>query len=128
MMLTVEEANRKVCPFMSGPVSRSFNDGTEDDAFTLRADCLGSRCMAWRVGKRPNPRTILHDMSAKERHEIIENDLDDPPRPEGVPEAYIFGISPQRAFWIEDDASCEARRKGYCGLVGAKGRTAEESA
>lgn len=119
MMLTEQEANRKVCPFMSAPVQHSYNDNSPNEEYVLHEDCIGSRCMAWRVGKRPNPQTITHDMPAEERREIIEKDLDDPPHPEGVPKSYIFGISPHKAFWIEDEESCAARRKGYCGLVGS---------
>lgn len=123
MMLTEQEATMKICPFMSAPVQRLENtlpfEGESDEGeFMFHAGCRASQCMAWRLGKLPKHLRITHEMSAEERCEIMDKDLPDPPRPEGVPESYVFMLSRKEAFWGEDDESREARRKGYCGLVG----------
>lgn len=118
MMLTEQDAKTKICPFMSAPVQHTYHDGSPNEEYVLQEDCAGSRCMAWRLGKLPKYIRIPHEMSAEERCEIMDKDLPDPQRPEGVPESYVFMISRKEAFWGEDDASREARRKGYCGLVG----------
>ena len=117
MMLTEQEAITKICPILD--VDRHFRP--YDSVNEYRAaplQCRASKCMAWRLGRLPNKKAIEHAISAEECREIIEKDLDDPQRPEGIPQSYIFTVNPRRAYWVEDDESCEARRKGYCGLVG----------
>ena len=129
MMLTARDAIMKVCPFMSGPVQRVedtlLNAGDayegESDAgeHMFFAGCRASECMAWRFGKLPMTlATIPHVMTTEERLEIIKKDLPEPPRPENVPEDYIFMVSPGQACWVETMEGAIVRRKGYCGLVG----------
>jgi hypothetical protein len=119
MFKTPKEAQRMICPFMSGPVRIIYrDDGEIDEDFVMHAGCRSSECMAWREGKLPKPKTITHQMAAGQMKEIVEKDLPDPERPEGVPESYNFMIWHDAAFWQEGDASLNKRRPGYCALIG----------
>ena len=117
MMLTEKEARLKYCPVL-GTEEDSLPDPVTDKYGVAPLLCRGADCMAWRRGRRPEPLTIPHNMSADERHRLIEKALPDPPRPEGVPESYVFIARRDEAFWGETRDGQEARRKGYCGLIG----------
>lgn len=106
MLVIQDQAVTKVCPFIS-----------QHETSNVSPLCRASLCMAWRFGKRPLARTIDHPMSDQERAKIMDQDLPDPPRPEGVPESYVFTLSRHKSCWVEDENSVNARRKGYCSLM-----------
>lgn len=91
MILNEYEASSKWCPA------------------EINAQCLGSRCMAWRWQSDLRPRVHLCD----DRNAKVE-----PPRPATVPASWKFcACDTDGASWVEPDDEAQARRKGFCGLA-----------
>jgi hypothetical protein len=135
MLITEKEAKTKWCPMVrhESPIGEgygSFNRGGANDAVNTMGGkisqyscaCLGSGCMMWVWGYLPDCREITADCSEEKA----------PSRPRNIPTTWKYVLTDERTHrlnapvmvgrWVEPDAERDARRPGYCGLVGDGGQ------
>lgn len=115
---TPDEAREMRCPMSLGA---SFDS---QRAYM----CLADSCMAWRATSDPVRRFVRDRDAAREAERLwYEEDCRPdasvvPPRPQYVPEGYIFHWDAEEGpSWHEPDDVFERRRRdvpGWCGLAG----------
>ena len=89
------------------------------------SNCQGERCMMWRWGPMPSPRSnrlVVEENYDPNAAGYFEDDFEDPSRPEGAPENAYFSCDSDgmTAFWTwpESEMEITTRRQGWCGLAG----------
>jgi len=118
-MHTVKEAADLWCPMVryqddAGAPSGNRDEVSNSGSFGRWNACVASRCAMWRWSGEP---------PARQRFAAYDSALiDEPERPAHVPASLQWhpydDSEGDPAQWVEDDASANARRRGYCGLAG----------
>jgi hypothetical protein len=97
-----------------------FNRGAVADGDTTHtavphgANCIGKACAMFRLESKPNRWERRSD------NPDATTEAEAGTKHEGFLFIPVDKEEGEEAYWIETDASIEARRLGYCGLAGAR--------